>query len=600
MASNRAHSLEKSALRGQSKQPDPTIQLLIDRLLHKDVIPPPKIFHKSQNITAHLKAVDRYLDSVHIIHDKTKSCALINTLDDSIQTELFSFPEYEKFEDDYEWIKTTLISMYQKKCSSISPLIYLLNIKQSPDQTVHEYAKQLRVELFQRWPLECNEKKEEYLVRAFLNGLANRNVALAIQATEPTNLDSALQLVKKEIKISWEGDASGNASVNLRQIQEDRVTMKSLQEKITQLENKIRLLEAQLNGNNPRNAFLTGKIYQQNQSFRRPNFRSRENYRFSENVNKNTVEKTCLACGKPGHFSRNCPQRIICFRCGQAGHIARNCSGATHKEKNRFLRQLNDASSTTSESISCDGNVCNDLLPERSEETAACFIIGKPVQIAREKRQNRGQRPSISVSKAENQKAQSWADYVKGSCKKPKENFPVKYAPTLISQSRSEPARNKPVVMGRCFGKRVKLFIDSGAEVNVVNNSFVQELIKDQYPVKFFPMMSKVQCANGSKMAVQGEALLPIEIGGIKATQKFSVVNDLFPKVIIGIRTMKTMGIRIDATSDCIYMGNNVQVPFISRVVPETRVDFESSGPENGVRAYSGAELSPKRDVRLH
>jgi predicted aspartyl protease len=137
-------------------------------------------------------------------------------------------------------------------------------------------------------------------------------------------------------------------------------------------------------------------------------------------------------------------------------------------------------------------------------------------------------------------------------------------------------------VLGRCFDLSTKFFIDSGAEINVVNHEFIKILINKQYPVKFFPTASRIQCANGSKMSVLGEAILSFDIGGVRTTQKFTVVNDLFPKIIIGIRTMKTMGIQIDTSSDCIYMGNNVQVPFISRVTPDSRVDFESKYSENG------------------
>ena len=560
--------------------------VLVDRLLQKDVIPPPKTFSKHQNIVTHLKAVERYLDSVHVTHGKSKVSALINTLDDSVQTELFSQFEFEENENNYEWITSTLISLYKRKASNISPLIHLLELRQKSDQSVQDFAKMLRIEMYQHWPSEKNEKKEEYLVSAFLNGLRNRNVSMAILAEKPNTLDVALNLVKKELKFASDSNNSESDFSALRHIQIDKNVLESLQDQINQLQQQIRALQNKLSANqtvlNSQTRFRPPipNSYPSRRPFN-PRFETRPKQ--IQNVNRPLIEqRTCFTCGKPGHISRNCDSRMNCFLCNQAGHIARNCPRQKYQKK-QFLRQVNDASSETSIIRGSEENFQQDDDNQYFEENE-CYVIEKcrakiPKLLSLKNNQNQNSTRRFSVN--ENLNAERWTNFILGHGAKPKENSRKICAPTLISKSNAEPAKNKPVVSGRCFGVGTNFFVDSGAEVNVVSHQFVQSLINQQFPVKFSPTNSRIQCANGSKMAVFGEAVLSLDIGGVRIAQKFTVVDNLFPKIIIGIRTMKAMGIRIDAATDCIYMGNNVKVPFISRVVPQSRIEVDSQCPEN-------------------
>ena len=102
----------------------------MDRLLYKDMIPPPKIYHKYQNIMAHIKSVERYMEAVQMVNNRSKIACLINTLDENVQTQLFSQKDFEAHENNYEWIKATLFSLFEKKYSEILLLIYLLGIRQ--------------------------------------------------------------------------------------------------------------------------------------------------------------------------------------------------------------------------------------------------------------------------------------------------------------------------------------------------------------------------------------------------------------------------------------------------------------------------------------
>jgi hypothetical protein len=175
--------------------------------------------------------------------------------------------------------------------------------------------------------------------------------------------------------------------------------------------------------------------------------------------------------------------------------------------------------------------------------------------------------------------SEQWVAYINGNGKKPRQlKSKTLTAPTVISSNHTEKARNKPIVDGKCATIKTKLFLDSGAEINVIDNKFLQELVsKHQAPVSVNRCTSNIKCANGSRMTVLGEATLIVEIASVKSRQKFLIVNNLFPKVIIGIRAMKTMSISIDPENDCIFV-NKERIPFMSKVDPQSEESFMGNG----------------------
>lgn len=47
---------------------------------------------------------------------------------------------------------------------------------------------------------------------------------------------------------------------------------------------------------------------------------------------------------------------------------------------------------------------------------------------------------------------------------------------TLITKDHPEKAKNKPLIRGKCKGQKVKLFLDTGAEINVIDRAFYEEI----------------------------------------------------------------------------------------------------------------------------
>ena len=83
-----------------------------------------------------------------------------------------------------------------------------------------------------------------------------------------------------------------------------------------------------------------------------------------------------------------------------------------------------------------------------------------------------------------------------------------------------------------------------------------------------------IKCANNSAMHVAGSVRLRMSFAKISPGKPctFLIVKDLFPKVILGIRSMKELDMTIDPPRSQVVVKGK-RIPFLSKVHAETVVD---------------------------
>jgi hypothetical protein len=589
-----------------------TLEALMTHLILKDTTPLPRTFLAGKDINAHLRVVERYCASLHLDTDERKTAILVNSLDDEIQLKLFAQPEYELHENDYEWLKKKLLKMQQPKSSIVSPLISLLGIKQMPGKPLKDYVNDLRVEAYKLDHEIDSANKETFLVTAFLNGLLDRKSALAIEALKPAKLDDAFELAKKEVKchsglLLHEGGATAHVRAFQDGKAEDHVNLKQLQSQVHALQKQVDHLTSLLSNQHgspmntqnrrPYAAVARGdsrRPYQQGflpRTSQRENFGSTPPGNHQQLSSTNNKQIQCYNCQGFGHIARNCKQARRCSNCGGFNHISRDC------RKKQHLREIH-----TNEDWEAAGDVETNTpseAPSRQEadenpqEADQCFMLSVEQRPA--KRSQTAMRESVSKPRAKVSRVQcvrnleesdlisKWVAYVEGRGQKPNRKIAqAKSAPkTKISECHSELASNKPLINGTCAGQRAKIFLDTGAEMNVIDSAYLKSLMThcDGVALKQNASNGNVTCANGTKMRAVGIVNLRLGIGNCLSEQKFTVLESIFPKIIVGLRSMKSMDICVDPANDCAVIAGKVRVPFVSKTVPQSVMSGKEECP---------------------
>ena len=110
--------------------------------------------------------------------------------------------------------------------------------------------------------------------------------------------------------------------------------------------------------------------------------------------------------------------------------------------------------------------------------------------------------------------------------------------------------------------------LDTGAETNVLDFELLKKLIQPGKNIKLYPQKTSLKCANGNSLSVIGYTVIPIQIGDSLKMVKFTVVDHIFPKVILGMRFLRKFKIVINVSKSQISFrndaGNLIVVPFLS------------------------------------
>jgi len=135
---------------------------------------------------------------------------------------------------------------------------------------------------------------------------------------------------------------------------------------------------------------------------------------------------------------------------------------------------------------------------------------------------------------------------------------------TVITRTHSETARNKPIVKGLINECEAKMLLDTGADINIIDKFFAQNVLNLKLE-QSRKNSSYIKCANGSSMKVVGTVYLAVKIGKSINKIEFRIVENLFPRVILGIVALKQLKISLCPESSCAIVKNE-KVPFLSKV----------------------------------
>ena len=496
----------------------------------------PTMFYRNQNIQEHIGKVEEFLTSLNIKDDKKMSRILLSTLSEDVRAELLC--QYD-FENKWEYMVPKLKQLFKEKQTKVSPLIKLLNVRQKANQTLRDYVSELRVEAYRIMKELSIQEREQYLITAFLNGICDSRTSTAIKSLKPLTLEEAFNMVKKEQKYSPNSDLDFDVAVrNIKYETENdslRQAVAKLTSEVNDCKNMIRKL---LKANNV------------------------------PQTRKSNSTIKCFNC-QENHLLKDCRKPKKCDICHKTNHITR-----FHKDfgKIRHLKEydsLSEATKESSENISeLDENDQGDFFTVRNiqnddtEMMTECQI-NNPKRDCDEFRTVTHRKKRNKKVKEDDKEVNEIIQYIENNGPKPET-----YCETLISKSNPEKAKNKPIIRGELEGYRGKFFLDSGAETNVIDSKLFHKLRSVNPGITFIEKSSYMRCANNSRLKCLGVTFLKTNFGSHSFSLRFLVVDNIFPRIFVGIKSMKDMKIDVKPGNNCAQIGKEI-FPFVSKIDSE-------------------------------
>ena len=486
---------------------------LITKLFRKEIVTAPELYTEGKDIESHLAEVTRYLRLCNVTNETEMSNILMRSLSTRTANLVRMDYDFDDNKNDFEWMKGKLTELFKEKISESSPIVKMLQIKQGLNQSVVDFAREIKIEAANCIRHLSKERREICMLKTFLKGLRNRDLATSLQLLNPEKLDDAVNLIKHE-KIT---ETSNDICV-VNDSKDDQIRI--LINRINQLERRMMVLEKQ-KGHIPSNNNYAWR------NFKRPTERNTNDY-----PSFKAPGTGCFQCGSMNHYARECPQRK-CNRCGKPGHIERNCRVWTKPKRVNALDIESKPESIGVPNFHNRFQYLEDEMesnaPVNIPESDEVFCVNQTVIPHRPKR------PS-NIDKIVN--------YVNGYGNMPK-----------CIKPKSHQETNKPVVLARYNGVRGKTLMDTGATINLISKQFLDEIEAQSFKVQLKRGSSKsIRCANGSVMKCHGEAIINFSMGGINCQENFHVVEDFVKNIdaIVGIRSMKKYGMNLSLEDDCI------------------------------------------------
>ena len=565
------------------------LEEVIQKLILRDFVTHPQQCKKSVEIKSHLEELENYFKLCKINNDENKVAILFNSITDDMRLEIRCQMEYGGHENDYGWISAKLVELFHPKESGITPLVKLFCIKQKSHQSLREFLSEIRIEGYKLLKSMHPEEREKHLIDAFSKGLRNEELKAALGRIEVGTLEEAYRLIKKEKSATEEsqmrqmGLSDDNATLNeVRTLKREVAVLQKQLESIVTILQGIKTLQkpsyAEMTRKRNNEAVNINHEEYMRQGRRRGQMESKPQTPIIRDMRRQVVQ--CWTCGENGHISRFCSMNK-CNNCGRKGHTAWNCRISGRPQN---IRQLHE----DSWSSDCEPHVYDDSdqpdfnsEAEENREEADHVNVLATAEVDKQqchKRRNQKQAMQKRVQTVHYPDyINEMYEYIQGN--RSKKNTRFEENETLITESHSEKARNKPLVRGLCHGRSAKIFLDTGAEINVIDKTFVTQLSREDSFIRINRASKVIRCANNSRLNVEGWTHIRVSVAGLQRKCKFWVIDNLFPKVILGIRAMKDFSIMVDPGKGCIRVGNT-SVPFLSSIQSQSVIDQSSGNGE--------------------
>ena len=397
-----------------------SIKRVLARISIKEKLSKLIVFKKRGNnvkIEEHMRHVKEFIEQFtrhSLVTDEEKVKVFLKYFDEEILNEIECMSDDNSIRT-LDWYEERIIKVVEVKRSKTSVIMNILeDVRQERDETVLEFAKRVRMRC-----LTYEGEKEKMMLCAFIEGVRNQTLSSALKIRDPKTLEEVVEEIKTECGGVKKREDEYNQVRKMTTA--DQGTMNSLKREIDRL-NKV---TEELRRERGRNTKQTS--YQQRQTRDIVCFKCNEKghmARFCQKKeDKETRDmRTCYKCGKAGHIAVNCRVRIErasavkCYECG-GGHLARYCDKGN---KFRYFQEeeTDEESSTNRSTAESDGEKHVNNITE--------------IKLTKEKVPK-----DLSLE-------QKYVNYINGHGKKPRKQM-VKYQPTVISTSRPEKARNKPI-----------------------------------------------------------------------------------------------------------------------------------------------------------
>ncbi len=540
---------------------------LCHQLFRKELIKPPPTFTREDDIQVHLKKIEEFFRVTNITKDMDKVYVLIESLKEDLQKELKMMSDFQTKQNDYQFIKETVSKIFKRKVAPITPFLQLLKTTQARHQTVEEFARDIRVKAFDLIYNLSEAEREKYMLECFSNGLRNRALSTALRLIQPKTLEEAVKNIKKEEK-----ELVDEVFDSVHEI----TCSNDCQRKIAELSREVANLKRKIDGitsaTRPNGYTNTAN----NMQFRRPTrMTGRVVTRTTGSASKPALK--CHNCNQPGHFANTCRLPKRCYNCGRNGHISRFCrqnrqinflqaesndkieEGSVHSSLEADAQFEEYPTLAVSNKYECLTDECNDIT-EQAEE----IYLTETTNDTKPKSSKIIKKASVRMPTLLDKQVA----FIEGKGPKPKMHKMEEQSSTSKANIRFY---NKPVVKCRLNGDQVNTLMDSGATCNLLAKE-VFDRLSEKHGCQVQETSNRITCANNSTLNCIGEVSLHFSLGGITTLVKFLVVDGLRNcQAILGLRTMKKLGIQFDFQKDSIIL-DDIIIPFESHVSPATTV----------------------------